>query len=269
MGRGLHGMRQALVRAVRGHGRPAAANTTQLREEGLRGAHAHICLLLLPRVQVTDVLWSLAGPILSNLGFSGCIGAAAGIALKVQARQRVHLTTHASARMPLQMPTCPCMCFFLRRLHHNCVRQPPLPACCCLHALIKVPRLPRCAAESWQPAGGLGGPGVHHGAGAALAGSQQPTRVCVRACVRMLRAYGPLRAVVEAPMSDAVVSVHDASDGSSWSQLPCMIILSWATQGCVRACVGAQGLAYTGVVSVNWGKVHGLVLAACDVNKDG
>ncbi|GIL76056.1 hypothetical protein Vretimale_5689 [Volvox reticuliferus] len=32
--------------------------------------------------KVTDVLWNLAGPILTNLGFSGCVGAAAGYALK-------------------------------------------------------------------------------------------------------------------------------------------------------------------------------------------
>ncbi|PNW70073.1 hypothetical protein CHLRE_17g704600v5 [Chlamydomonas reinhardtii] len=32
--------------------------------------------------KVTDMLWNLAGPILTNLGFSGCVGAAAGIALK-------------------------------------------------------------------------------------------------------------------------------------------------------------------------------------------
>ncbi|GLC33227.1 hypothetical protein PLESTF_000155700 [Pleodorina starrii] len=32
--------------------------------------------------KVTEVLFNLAGPILTNLGFSGCVGAAAGFALK-------------------------------------------------------------------------------------------------------------------------------------------------------------------------------------------
>ena len=31
---------------------------------------------------VTDMLWQLMGPILTNLGFSGCVGVAAGVALK-------------------------------------------------------------------------------------------------------------------------------------------------------------------------------------------
>ncbi|EFJ49203.1 hypothetical protein VOLCADRAFT_104420 [Volvox carteri f. nagariensis] len=33
-------------------------------------------------VAVTEILVKLAGPILTNLGFSGCVGAAAGYALK-------------------------------------------------------------------------------------------------------------------------------------------------------------------------------------------
>ena len=31
---------------------------------------------------VSEMLWSLAGPVMCNLGFSGCVGALAGVALK-------------------------------------------------------------------------------------------------------------------------------------------------------------------------------------------
>lgn len=79
---------------------------------------------------MTDLLWSLAGPILTNLGFSGCVGAAAGMALKVQGNGGSGVRMGACARTAVLAHTLAGILCIVPMLSFRHVPRPAPPDKC-------------------------------------------------------------------------------------------------------------------------------------------